>query len=166
MASACVTPMANTPRFPNEELRDELKELRKDIASLSRDILPEFAVIKDQVRGLQINTAQISGDMRLCSTKTEMAALKVQVDLELQRFFSKSQEAHEANSNMIDNHDDRLRDIEQSNGEIKVLLNQLKDTVGDLNKTVAFIRDKMWWFIGIGSGVFGLIEFLSHKTGH
>lgn len=166
MASACVTPMANTPRFPNEELRDELKELRKDIASLSRDILPEFAVIKDQVRGLQVTTAQISGDMRMCSTKTEMAALKVQVDLELQRFFAKSEEGHAANSDMLDNHDERLNEIEKSNGEIKVLLNQLKETVGDLNKTVAFIRDKMWWFIGLGTGVFALIEFLSHKTGH
>lgn len=160
--SPALTKLMPNPRVQSDELREELKDVRRDIATLGKEVVPALSVLTEQVRALQVSTSGISSDMRQSATKMEMAALKVAVDLEMSRYFNQSVEGNETNSERIDNHDERLRDIEADNKEIKALLARLSNTVDSLDKSVAFIRDKIWWILGGGTVGFGVIEFLSH----
>lgn len=163
MPAPCAeTSMPPNSRIQPDELREELKDVRKDIAALGKEVVPALSVLTEQVRTLQSTSSNISSDMRQSATKTEMAALKVAVDLEMSRYFNQSIEGNETNSERIDNHDERLRDIEADNKEIKSLLSRLTTTVDKLEKSVTYIRDKMWWILGAGAGAFAIIEFLSH----
>lgn len=150
--------------MPPKSQASELQDLRKDIALLQLSIAPPLAVLTDQVKELKVASNEIVAELRQKASKTEVGAIKVTVDMELGRIRQDLEVSSGNNANRIDNHDERLRDIETSQAQIKGVLEGLTKTVNGMEAQLSWLVGKIWWIIGVGGGGFGVLEFVLHKA--
>ncbi len=105
----------------------------------------------------------MSGDLKTKASVAEVATVKASSDMEIARLRQDLETGEVNATSMFDSHDERLRDIEKSNSEIKISLQNLIETVGKIDKSLGWIRDKVWYFIGGLAVLMASIEFFTHK---
>ncbi len=165
MATTAINPMATQRGNETDvqQFRRDISDVRTAISDLKDRMLPALAILTEQITQLQRATTEIVGEVKHKASSTDLATLKATTDLEIARL-RQDLETGEANATgMFDSHDERLRDIERSNSEIKISLQNLIETVGKIDKSLAWIRDKVWYFIGGLAVLMASIEFFTHK---
>jgi predicted nucleic acid-binding Zn-ribbon protein len=156
MSAIVVTPMATIKGQADKMVED----VRKDISDLKDKIMPALAVVGEQVKQLQSSLIDTCAEMRDKASKPEVASLKAIVDIELGRLRQEWIGAQTNQGNMLDSHDERLREIENSHSEIKGILRELTTTVTKLDKSVTWITGKIWWILGGAAALITILQVL------
>lgn len=141
-------------------------EVRSDISKLKDTLLPAVARIEQQMEHLSRSNAEVCSDIKTKASTTDLATLRATSAMEIAQLRNDLQSGEENATGMFDNHDERLRAIETSNGKIETALSGLTDLVAKMDGSLTWIRDRTLWIVGAGAGIVGLAEFGAHFWKH
>jgi hypothetical protein len=165
-AAMVVNPMAQQQRGQMAELHEvkkELSEVKKELNDVKDKILPALATLTEQVRFIGVQSSDIYAGLKIKADKADLSAALVVRDADIARLRLSQEASTATHGNMLDSHDERLRDLEKSNAEIKTLLTNMALTLEKLEKGMSWITGKMWWILG-GIAAAGFIsEYVLHK---
>ncbi len=145
--------------MPPRSLSNDVQDLTVEVKEMGKNV----AVLIEQVRMLQQAHVNMAVDSRDKVTTTELKSVRDALELEIARSGKVYSDAIGGHDDMLDSHDARLRDIEQSNAQIKEILANLKTTVDRIDKLLSWVRDKIIYILGIGAAAMFGAEFLIHK---
>lgn len=140
----------------SRSLSTDVQELTRGVKDLSDNIIPALAVLTEQVKELKLTA-------RDKASTSELHTVRDSFELRITQMIASHSATVGAHDDMLDSHEARLKDIEISNAQTKEILINMKATLDKIEKSVAWMRDKIFWFLGGGTVVMAGWEFIIHK---